>query len=112
VFLIFLAGCTTNFYFPGNQKGVTDNYQNDLNAGSDQIIETIPISGIGDYVEVSSQNTVILVVSGIENNVKVVKGTNIQKIVLFGINNNIALPSGATPEIQKSGVDNVILYYE
>jgi|GEM_PF-4905883 ABC-type Fe3+-hydroxamate transport system substrate-binding protein len=87
LFVIFISGC------------------------AQQNIKTITISGIDQKAEISNENPVELVISGINNEVTVLEGTEVVKIILSGDDCIVNLPLGSNPEIDKSGINNQIKYY-
>jgi hypothetical protein len=108
--MTFLA----SIFFVGCNNGISGNngcfpFCDDSN--SDNNVKSISVSGVDTYREISSSTPVRLVISGVENEIIVSKGTNVESISLSGTDNIIKLPSGVSPAIEDSGIDNTILYY-
>lgn len=79
----------------------------------DTDIETIRISGIESMENINYlEKPVKLVVSGLRNDITVTKGTNLVKIILFGIDNIVRVSRIHTFESTISGTGSEIVYYD
>ena len=74
-------------------------------------IKKITISGIDNIEEISSDVPVDLVISGVRNQITVIKGTKVNSIRVSGVDIVIILPKGSNPEITDSGVRTQIRHY-
>ena len=75
------------------------------------IEQTVPISGVQKYTEVNYNTPIKLVISGVQNTIKVVKGTQVNTLVVSGVGNTVYLPIESSPIIIDSGVSTNIIYY-
>ncbi len=74
-------------------------------------VNDITISGIDKYQEVNSATPVKLVISGINNTVRVLTNTSVNSITISGIDITLYLPKTVNPQITDSGIKTRILYY-
>jgi|SRR3989338_9790191 len=119
IILVFVVGCTTNYVgesnnIPHGQNGeVNSAEESDTNmpTENDKISEQLyTISGVDEYQEISSEQPIKLVLSGTRNEVSVLDGTQVNSIVVSGIDNKINLPKESNPEITDSGLRTQINY--
>ena len=73
--------------------------------------ETISVGGYGQQYNLSSNRSLILVVSGTNNYVHVGKDTHLSQIVLSGTGNMVHISSAHRPRMLRSGIQNIILRY-
>lgn len=69
-------------------------------------VEVVEVSGVETFSKVKRDNPIKLVVSGIDNIVKVLLGTPVVEIEMTGINSTVYLPSDVNPKTKISGTDN------
>lgn len=94
-----------NYYYDNNY---IDNENNDNSILNE---ETISISGIDKIQEISNNAPIKLVISGIRNTITVKKNTQVNQIIVSGIDIIIYLPEGNSPKITDSGIRTKISYY-
>ncbi len=103
-------------YFGGNQNNENYNYDNNYadNEDNDNSIldeETITISGVDKIQEISNNAPIKLVISGVRNTITIKENTQVNQIIVSGVDITIYLPEGNNPKITDSGVRTKISYY-
>ena len=102
-------------YFGGNQNNENYNYDNnDADDNNDNSIlneETITISGVDKVQEISNNVPIKLVISGVRNTITIKENTQVNQIIVSGVDITIYLPEGNNPKITDSGVRTKISYY-
>lgn len=73
--------------------------------------ETIVIDGIGNEQNISSQKSLVLIVTGANNRITVDKGTNVSQISFGGTGNIVLIPFGQKPKIIQGGSSNGVFRY-
>jgi len=114
VLVLLVAGCTTN-YVKDTGSNQPSSIQDDCFPFCDddnpQIDEkTFTIGGVDNYQEISSEQPVKIIVSGVRNEVSVSEGTTVNSIIVSGTDITINLPGGSNPKIIDSGVRTTIKY--
>lgn len=82
-----------------------------VNKGETQQIDTIAITGLNQVKEISNENPIAILISGMDNEIKIIKGTEVKTIVISGNRNIILLPEGSSPELIDGGLNNQLKYY-
>ncbi|MCK4649656.1 hypothetical protein KAT36_00330 [Candidatus Pacearchaeota archaeon] len=78
---------------------------------NEETLERIVFSGMNQNSEVSSANPSLVVVSGMDNNIKFIKNSNPKEITLGGMRNKIILCRDIhSPKIDNSGLNNEVDY--
>jgi hypothetical protein len=102
-------------YFGGNQNNENYNYDNNYaEDNNDNLIlneETITISGVDKVQEISNNAPIKLVISGVRNTITIKENTQVNQIIVSGVDITIYLPEGNNPKITDSGVRTKISYY-
>ena len=101
--LFFNAGCIS-----GSQNTVHATASSSSSAPN---FETILVEGANQNINVSSNKTLILIVSGSYNTVRVDEKTELAEIIMSGSGNLIYLSSSHSPKMKRSGIQNLILRY-
>jgi uncharacterized protein YcfL len=73
--------------------------------------EVFTISGMNSYQEISSDRPVIITVTGMGSTVKVLEGTEVQKVTITAMNAVIYMPQGSSPKIINAGMNSEVRYY-
>ncbi len=103
IVLLFSAGCIS-----GNQNTV---HATSADSGGSSEFETIVVEGANQHVNVSSNKSLILVVSGSYNTVYVDDETELSEVIMSGSGNLVYLASSHSPKMKRSGIQNLILRY-
>ena len=102
-------------YHSENQNNENYNYNNnnadDNNDNSILNEETIAISGVGKVLEISNNAPIKLMISGVQNTITIKENTQVNQIIISGVDITIYLPEGNYPKILDSGVRTKINYY-
>ena len=103
IVLLFSAGCLS-----GSQSTVhAASGDSEGNPG----FETIVVEGANQKVNVSSNKSLILVVSGSYNTVHVDEETELSEVIMSGSGNLVYISSAHRPKMKRSGIQNLILRY-
>lgn len=102
--LLFAAGCTMESS-SGNVHALVPGSEDNPN------YETIVLGGIEQQYNVSSNKSVMLVVSGSYNVVYVDEDTELSEVVMSGNGNLVYISSKHHPKMMRSGIQNLILRY-
>ena len=105
--LLFSIGCITVYDTPPIES---KNRVAPVVTSQFPSIQTISITSIDQYREISSDSAVDIVITGIRNKVRVISGTKVNRITLTGTDNQLILPLGVSPPISDTGIRNVIQY--
>ena len=128
--ILFTSGCTININTdddtPNTQKITSNQYQPTNAINYESIIESkipqttsevkryttemITISGVNQRRQINNQNPINLLISGTGNVIEVLDGTEVLRLTISGVNNQLSLPSTANPQTLNSGVNNEIYY--
>ena len=103
IVLLFSAGCIS-----GSQSTV---HASAAGSGGSSEYETVVIEGANQHVNVSSNKSLILVVSGSYNTVYVDEETELSEVIMSGTGNLVYLSSTHSPKMMRSGIQNLILRY-
>ena len=106
--IIFASSVGCINYYESPSQGPPQPYQQPTSC--DSISQTI--SGVGQRIEISEVCPVRLVISGVDNEIYIHRGTAVTEIIVSGVSNTIYLPRGVSPRIVKSGVEVNIIYYD
>ncbi|MBD3398275.1 hypothetical protein GF412_03670 [Candidatus Micrarchaeota archaeon] len=104
IVLLFAAGCTTERDV-GNVHALVPGSEDNPN------YETVVFGGVEQQYNVSSNKSVILVVSGSYNVVYVDENTELSEVVMSGNGNLVYISSKHHPKMMRSGMQNLILRY-
>jgi hypothetical protein len=100
--LVLLAGCASEHEWEIQPERVGSE-------GSEY--ETVVIQGIERGGMVGSEKKMALIVSGVDNDVWVIEGTELVEISVSGTGNNIHIAGRHNPKVSKSGLHNNIIRY-
>lgn len=103
ILLVLLAGCA------GSEEEWE--IQPERVGSADSEYETVFVSGVERGGMVGSEKKMVLIVSGMDNDVWVIEGTQLSEITVTGTGNDIHIAGSHHPRISKSGLDNNILRY-
>ena len=103
IVLLFSAGCISS-----SQSTV---HATTTDSGGTSEFETIVVEGINQHVNVSSNKSLILVVSGSYNTVYVNEETELSEVIMSGSGNLVYLSTTHSPKMKRSGIQNLILRY-
>ena|GEM_PF-4305040 len=103
IVLLFSAGCVS-----GSQSTV---HAATADSEGTSEFETVVVEGVNQHVNVSSNKSLILVVSGSYNTVYVDGETEISEVIMSGSGNLVYLSSTHSPKMKRSGIQNLILRY-
>lgn len=103
IMLVLLAGCTSP------ARGGTI-YAEKVGV-DDSEYETLLVHGMERGGMVGSEKKLVLIVSGVDNEVWVTERTELSEIAVTGTGNNIHIAGGHNPRIMKSGLHNNIIRY-
>jgi hypothetical protein len=73
--------------------------------------ETLVIDTVEKNYSLSSEKSLVLIVSGANNRITVENGTNVSEIALGGIGNLVLIPFGQKPRIIQGGSGNGVFRY-
>ncbi len=103
IVLLFSAGCIS-----GSQSTV---HATSADAEGSSEYETVVVEGVNQQVNVSSNKSLILVVSGSYNTVYVDEETELSEVIMSGSGNLVYMSSNHHPKMMRSGIQNLILRY-
>ena len=103
IVLLFSAGCIS-----GSQSTV---HATSADSESNSEFETISVEGANQQVNLSSNKSLILIVSGSYNTVYVNKETELSEVIMSGTGNLVYISSNHSPKMKRSGIQNLIVRY-
>ena len=101
--LLLFAGCLSS------SQSTLHAAPSDSEASSE--FETIVVEGTNQHVNVSSEQNLILIVSGTYNTVHVDEDTEVSEVIMSGTGNLVYLSTSHSPKLRRSGIQNLILRY-
>lgn len=104
VVLLLFAGCSS-------QSDAATVHALTVGAEDNPEYETIMVGGVEQEYNVSSNKSLVLVVSGSYNIVYVDEETELSEVVMSGNGNLVYISSSHHPRMMRSGLKNLILRY-
>ncbi|MFP3950089.1 MAG: hypothetical protein ACLFUZ_03295 [Candidatus Micrarchaeia archaeon] len=104
IVLLFAAGCSS-------QNDATTVHALTVGTEDHPNYETIMVGGVEQEYNVSSNKSLVLVVSGSYNVVYVDEDTELSEVVMSGNGNLVYISSNHHPRMMRSGLKNLILRY-
>jgi hypothetical protein len=103
IMLVMLAGCAS----PKDEWEIHPK----IVSPEDSEYETLLIYGMERGGMVGSEKKLVLIISGVDNEVWVTERTELSEIAVTGTGNNIHIAGSHNPRIMKSGLHNNIIRY-